>query len=204
MRFQFKAVVNKYESAFEESQVAIKADLAQEYQRYVRELFADCEHLEFPILEDVRQSVADISLNLKVEEHEVKTRQVLVGTRIVSTSKWYKPWTWGDEKTMYDYRDETYVDLNEAWLERETLVRTEFANLVTNARSRIEEGKDKLIAQFLAFMEQEFDEKFGALIHSISEKLVDREVREAALAEARSLQQWISAFKTKLDQTLAV
>jgi len=204
LRFQFNAVVNKYQSAFEESQMAIKADLAQEYQRYVRELFADCEHLEFPILEGVRQSVADISLNLKIEERDVKTRRVVVGTRTVSTSTWYKPWSWGDEEVQNVYGDETYVDLNDVWLERETLVRTEFVNLVNNARARINNGKDKLIAQFLAFMEQEFDEKFGALIHSISEKLLDREAREAALAEAKSLQQWINAFKTKLDQTLAV
>lgn len=204
LRFHFKALVNKYESVFEVSQLAIKADLAQKYQQYVKALFADCEHLQLPVLEGVQQSVADIALNLQVEERNVKTRDVVVGTRTVSTSKWYKPWTWGDEEVRKIYGQETYVDLQQVWLERETMVRTEFENLVNSARARIEDGKDKLVAQFLAFMEREFDEKFAALIQSISVKLVDREAREAALAEARLLQQWISAFKTELDQTLAI
>ena len=204
LRFHFKALVNKYESVFEESQVAIKADLAKKYQLYVKALFADCENLQLPILKGMQQSIADIALNLQLEERNIKTRSVVISTRTVSTSKWYKPWSWGDEEVRNVYGEESYVDLRQVWLERETMVRTEFTNLVSSARLQIEDGKDKLVAQFLAFMEQEFDEKFSALIQSISNKLVDREAREAALAEAKSLQQWINTFKTELDQTLAI
>ena len=204
LRFHFKSLVNKYESVFEDSQLAIKADLAQEYQQYVKSLFADCEHLQLPILDGIQQSVADIALNLQVEERNVKSRRVVVGTRTVSTSKWYKPWSWGDEEVQNIYGDEAYVNLQHVWSERETLIRTEFKNLVNSARLQIEDGKDKLIAQFLTFIEQEFDEKFFALIQSISVKIVDRDARGKALTEARSLQHWIRTFKTELDQTLAI
>jgi predicted GTPase len=204
VRFYFKSLVNNYETVFEESQETIRNDLKAEYQQYVMDLFDGCEDLELPILEGIRKSVADISLNLAVEKKDIKTRQVVVGQRVVKTSKWYKPWTWGDKETVNVYEDESYVDLAELWAERQTRVRTEFSKLVKSARKRIETGKDTLIEQYLEFMEQEFDEKFDALLSSIEEKLTDKKAREQALKEAKATHAWITAFKSKLDDTLAV
>lgn len=204
VRFYFKSLVNSYETVFEESQETIRTDLKAEYQQYVMDLFDGCQDLELPILEGIRKSVADISLNLAVEKTEIKTRQVVSGQRVVKTSTWYKPWTWGDKETVNVYKDEAYVDLAELWAERQTRVRTEFSKLVKSARKRIETGKDTLIEQYLAFMEQEFDEKFDALLSSIEEKLTDKKAREKALKEAKATHAWITAFKSKLDDTLAV
>ncbi|WP_308923816.1 dynamin family protein [Janthinobacterium sp. J1-1] len=204
LRFHFNTLVNQYESEFEDSQQAIKLDLAAQYQRYVTDLFDECRKLDLPVLEGIRKSVAGISLNLGVEDNEIKTRRVVVGTREVSTSKWYKPWTWGDTGTSNIYGNEEYIDLADLWKERQTRVRGEFSKLVKSARMRIEVGKDKLIDQFLTFMTLEFDTKFDALLNSIDHKLTDKKAREAALAEARQLQEWITAFKAKLDQALAV
>lgn len=204
VRFHFKSLVNSYETVFEESQETIRNDLKAEYQQYVMDLFDGCEDLELPILEGIRKSVADISLNLAIEKKEIKTRQIVVGQRVVKTSKWYKPWTWGDKETVNVYGDESFVDLTEVWAERRIQIRTEFSNLVKSARQHIENGKDTLIDQFLAFMEQEFDEKFDALLSSIEEKVSDKRAREKALKEAKASHAWITAFKSKLDDTLAV
>jgi ribosome biogenesis GTPase A len=204
VRFYFKSLVNSYETVFEESQETIRNDLKAEYQQYVMDLFDGCQDLELPILEGICKSVADISLNLAVEKKEIKTRRVVVGQRVVETSKWYKPWTWGDTETVNVYGDEAYVDLAELWRERQTRIRSEFSTLVQSARKRIETGKDTLVDQFLAFMEQEFDEKFDALLTSIQEKLNDKKAREKALKEAKASYEWITAFKSKLDDTLAV
>ncbi len=204
LRFEFNKLLNEYEAVFQASQQAIKEDLAQAYQHYVTDLFGDCQALDLPILEGLRRTIADIALNLGVEEKEVKKRKVVVSIHKVSTSKWYKPWTWGDEKTVNVYGDETYVDLAELWKERQTRIRTEFSKLLKSARQRIETGKDQLVDQFLAFMEEEFDQKFDALLNSIDEKLHDKTTREAALQENRALQDWIKAFKAKLDNALAV
>lgn len=204
VRFHFKSLVNSYETVFEESQEAIRNDLKAEYQQYVMDLFDSCQDLELPALEGIRKSVADISLNLAVEKKEIKNRQVVVGQRVVKTSKWYKPWTWGDKENVDVYADEAYVDLTELWGARQTRIRTEFSTLVQSARKRIETGKDSLVDQFLAFMEREFDEKFDALLTSIEEKLKDKKAREKALKEAKVSHAWITAFKSKLDDTLAV
>jgi ribosome biogenesis GTPase A len=204
LRFHFKTLVNKYESVFEESQLAVREDLTAEYQRYVIDLFEESRGLDLPILEGIRKSVADMSLNLKVEQKDVKTRSVVIGTKQVSTSKWYKPWTWGDKETVNVYGDEKFVDLADLWKERQTLVRREFSSLVNSARARIESGKDNLVDQFLAFMEQEFDAKFDALLSSIDDKVNDKKARERALKEAKALRNWIIAFKRDLDDTLSV
>lgn len=105
---------------------------------------------------------------------------------------------------MNVYGEETYVDLAELWKERQTRIRAEFSKLVKQARKRIEDGKDQLVDQFLAFMDEEFDKRFDALLNSIDEKLRDKKVREAALQEAKALQGWITAYKAKLDNALAV
>jgi GTPase SAR1 family protein len=204
LRFHFKEMVNIYETVFEDSQDAIKQDLAAQYRQYVIDLFDECRDLELPVLEGIRKSVADIALNLNVEDRNVKTKRVKVGTREVSSSKWYKPWTWGDTETVGIYDDQSYVDLEELWKERQTRIRAEFSRLVKDARKRIEAGKDTLVDKFLAFMGREFDEKFNALLTSIDEKVRDKKARNEALKEAKAMREWIVAFKSKLDATLTV
>jgi len=204
LRFRYNSLMNEYESAFVTSQEAIRQDLTAEYQRYVKDLFGDCDHLELPVLEGIRKSVSDITLNLGVKKEDVKTRSVVTGTRQVKASTWYKPWTWGDKETVNLYEDEEYIDFAELWKERQIRVRSEFAKLTKSARKRIESGKDKLVEQYLAFMEQEFDEKFDALMASIDVKLHDKGALEEALEEARVMQAWILAFKAKLDNILNV
>jgi GTPase Era involved in 16S rRNA processing len=204
LRFHFNTLINEYESTFVKSQESITQDLNAEYQRYVRDLFHDCEHLELPILEGVRQSVTNIPLNLTVQQQDIKSRKILIDSREVSTSRWFKPWSWGDTKIENLYGDEQYVDLAEFWGQRKGLVKGEFEQLTKSARGKIYEGKDTLIEQYLAFVSREFDEKFTELLNSIRVKLTDRKAREQALEEAKQLLDWINAFKGKLEKTLAV
>lgn len=204
LRFHFNSLVNSYDAVFAESQQAIKDDLALAYRNYVTTLFDGCRDLELPLLEGLRKSIADISLDLGVDKKEIKKRKVVVNSYEVSTSNWYKPWTWGDKETVNVYGDETYVDLAQLWNARQTNVRDEFSELVKRARARIETGKDTLVDQFLAFMDKEFDEKFDVLLGSIDDKLKDKELREDALKNSRALQEWITSFKSRLDNALAV
>lgn len=204
LQFNHKKLVNAYEALFESTQEIVRKDLHAEYQRYIADLFKDTEYLHLPILEGIRQSVADISFNLSLKSNDVKEMEVVVSSREVSTSKWWNPFSWGSTKTVNQYATETYVDLTEVWLERASVVRTEFKELVANARQEIESGKDRLIDQFIAFMTREFDRKFSELMTSLSEKTIDREARERAIAEARELHAWIEQLKGKLDNTLAI
>lgn len=204
LQFQYRKLINAYEAVFKSSQELIRVDLDAEYQRYIVGLFKDCQHLKLPILDSIQKTTSDISFNLQVEERDIDTRRVKVGTYEVSTSTWYNPFSWGSTKTVNRYGDEQFVDLGKLWAERVTRIETEFSRLVTAARTEIDKGKSVLIDQFVAFMGREFETKFNELLDSLKEKMTDRTAREHALKEARELQAWINQFKAKLDDTLAV
>jgi GTPase Era involved in 16S rRNA processing len=204
LQFNHKKLVNAYEVLFSFTQEAIRQDLHDEYHRYITDLFKETEHLQLPILEGIRKSVADISFNLSVKQDDIQEKRVVIGSREVSDSKWWNPFSWGSTRTIYDYGTETYIDLETLWKERATRIETEFASLVQSARMEIETGKDRLISQYVAFMTREFDIKLAELLESLREKTTDREARERAIAEAKELHAWIENFKAKLDSTLAI
>jgi hypothetical protein len=204
VKFEFNKLTNKYEAVFLRSQEIIGQELSAQYQRYVMELFEDSQHLQLPALEGVRQAVADISLNLNVQSDDVLKKRVQTGTREESASSWYNPFSWGSTRTVKVYGTEEYVDLDALWTDRQIRVTSEFTRLVNSARKQIDDGRDQLVEHFLGFMGREFDEKFGEILTSLQNKLIDREARQQALLDARAAKAWIDAFKIKLDKTLAV
>lgn len=204
LQFQYRKLINAYEAVFITSQQVIRDDLQAEYQRYIVDLFKDCQHLKLPILDSLQKAAGDISFNLTIKSDEVQTKEVVVDSYEVSDSTWYKPSSWGSTRTVYKYGEEKSVDLAKLWNARSTRIDTEFARLVVAARTEIDNGKTVLIDQFMAFMGREFETKFNELIDSLKEKMTDRNVRKQALEGARELQAWINQFKDKLDKTLAV
>lgn len=204
LQFNHKKLVNAYEALFSSTQEIIRQDLRDEYHRYIADLFNESEHLQLPILEGLRKSVADISFNLSVKQDDIKTERVIIGSREVSDSTWWNPFSWGSTRTVHEYGTEAYVDLQSLWTDRVIRIETEFAGLVQSARAEIEAGKDRLIEQYVEFMAREFKSKFDELMASLKEKTTDREVRERAITEAKELHAWIENFKAKLDSTLAI
>lgn len=204
LRFEYNRLANLYQSAFEASQKYVAKDLQKTYQEYVLEIFEDYEELEFPAMESIRRSVADISLNLDIRKAEVEREQVVVGHRKVSTSRWYNPFSWGDEKSVPVFGEEESVDLAKVWKSRKTQVDAEFTNLSRAEVARIKEGRDLLVDQFLAFMADEFDQRFNELVEAVKDKAHDRDARERAVEEGRALRAWIATFKNRLEATLAV
>lgn len=80
----------------------------------------------------------------------------------------------------------------------------EFTNLSRAEVARIKEGRDLLVDQFLAFMADEFDQRFNELVEAVKDKAHDRDARERAVEEGRALRAWIATFKNRLEATLAV
>ncbi|MCP1216896.1 dynamin family protein [Acetobacter orientalis] len=204
LSFQHKKSVNAYEALFHSSQELIRDDLYQEYQRYISDLFDGTEQLNLPMLGGLKQAVSNISFNLSVRQNEIKTKQVVTGTKEVDDSSWWNPFSWGRTKTVTEYGSEAYVDLGSMWRERSTQIETQFRDLVVKARERIEDGKDKLVTDYVAFLNHEFDRKFQEIMASLKEKTMDKQTREKAIAGAKKECAWIENFKSKLDNTLAV
>ncbi|WP_278404712.1 dynamin family protein [Pseudoalteromonas ruthenica] len=198
IEFLFNRSINEYEKAFRNSQKIIKQELHQEYQNHVAQLFPESSTLELPVFQSLKKSITSFSLNIELKDDEVKTKK----EKVISTSTWYKPWTWGDTKTVNVYEDKEYIDLQELWKERITEIRGEFASLKSDALQCIKEDKDKLIENYLAFLEGEFSTKFSAILADLEQKVENQTQRENAIAQAKTDIDEIRAIKQELEAIL--
>jgi len=204
LTFASNDLIGNFEIAFSDGQQHIKDELQKEYLKFIAEIFGEARTLALPLLQGLKESMQDMSLNLSLNDRDVKTKEERYNGREVSDSNWYNPFSWGRKRTEYDYRTVEYVDMNETWKEKRTIIESEFNDFRASALKKFESDKDKLVKNYLAFIEREFNEKFEALIGAMQEQLNNKEVREQTIAEAREQQRWIIDFKAKLDNTLAI
>lgn len=202
IKFLFNRSINEYENAFLSSQEIIKKELHQEYQNHIAQLFPESRTLELPVFQSLKKSISSFSLNIELQDDEVQTKRVVVDSYERSTSTWYKPWTWGDTDIVKVYGDKEYVDLQELWKERVIVIRNQFASLKSDAVQHIREDKDKLIENYLAFLEGEFRTKFDAVLEELEQKVENQTLRENAIAQAKTDIGEIHAIKQKLEAIL--
>lgn len=202
IKFLFNRSINEYEKAFLSSQEIIKQELHQEYQNHVAQLFPESRTLELPVFQSLKKSISSFSLNIELKSDEVQTKSVVVDSYEESTSTWYKPWTWGDTKTVEEYGNKEYVDLPELWKERIIVIRNQFASLKDDAVQRIKEDKDKLIDNYLAFLEGEFSTKFAVILADLEQKVDNQTQRENAIAQAKIDIDEIRTIKQELEAIL--
>lgn len=202
--FAYKDLISSFETAFTDGQQYIKDELHKEYLKFIADIFDEARMLSLPMLQGLKESMQDISLNLSLKDRDVKTKEEKYNGREVSDSSWYNPFSWGRTRTVYDCRTVEYVDMNETWKEKRTLIEGAFNDLKADALKKLESDKDKLVKNYLAFIEREFNEKFEALIGTLKNQLNNKELREQTIAEAKKQQSWIIDFRAKLDNTLAI
>ena len=202
IEFAFKKTINDYEEAFQSSQGIIKAQLHEEYQQHIASLFPDSKALELPIFKSLKKSISAISLDIDLKSEDVREREVISGYRTVSASKWYNPFSWGRTREVAIYSNEEYVDLQNIWKERVTVIRSEFGKLKTSAITHIAADKDKLVDNYLNFIEKEFKSKFDALLEDLNAKVANRDEREQAIAQAKREQAEIAKLKKELESIL--
>ncbi|MBT0027205.1 dynamin family protein [Vibrio alginolyticus] len=202
IKFSFNQVINEYEQVFQCSQENIKEELHEEYQKYVAQLFPESRTLDLPVFQSLKKSISSFSLNIELKDDDVRTKRVVVDSYERSTSKWYKPWTWGDTETVNVYGDEEYVNLYELWDERASIVRLQFEKLKNDALQRIREDKDKLIDNYLAFLDGEFSTKFAAILADLEQKVENQTQRENAIVQAKTDIDEIRVIKQELEAIL--
>lgn len=202
VHFTFNRTVNEYEQAFQESQELIKSELHAEYLRYIAALFPDSKTLELPVFQSLKNSIGSISLNIELKDKDVLIRDVVTGYKTVKDSKWYNPFSWGRTREVAITSKEKYVDLSEIWKERLIDIRTHFGTLKGCAIQRIKEDKDKLIANYLAFLDVEFTARFNAIIDDLNQKAANKAQRESAISQAKAELEEINKLKHELETIL--
>lgn len=200
--FAFNRSINEYEQAFLLSQESIKKELHQEYKDHVASLFPESNVLELPVYQALKHSISAISLDIELNQGDISKRSVVSGYRTVKDSKWYNPFSWGRKREVAIYSEEEYVDLLELWKERIITIRRQFESLKKEALQRIKEDKDKLIDNYLAFLEDEFSAKFAAIIDDLEQKVENQAQRENAIIQAKADIEDIRAIKRELEAIL--
>lgn len=142
--------------------------------------------------------------DFRISEEEIQTREVVVGSRKVSTSKWYKPWSWGDEKTVEITENEEYINLWDFWSKHAVPMETKFRSIEIAATKEIENGHGQLVDRMLGFMNHEFDEKFEALLNTVKEKIATGKSKEEDIIKTKKLLENISLINNKLNAIISM
>ena len=176
-----------------------------EYQKYISDIFEDVKDLKIPVLSGLESKFKNFDITVtKTNRGEINTRTVVVGQKQVKTSKWYKPWSWGDTKTVNITEEREYVSLKDAWDKRGAEIRTQFNNLIQQGTTHITEGGNKIIDMYTEFLTQEFDKKFEQIIKEIKGKIQDKDLRIKAIDHAKSELVWIEKMRQDLDDILKI
>lgn len=202
VEFTFNRTINEYEQAFQNSQERIKADLHEEYLNHIASLFPDSRTLDLPIFKSLKKSIAAISLNIDLKSEDVSSRNVVTGYRTESRSTLWKPWTWFSSEEVPVYSKKEYVDLSDIWKERLISILSHFEELKNSAIHRIQDDKNKLIDNYLSFLDAEFTVRFETIIDALNQKAANKEQREAAIYQAKAELEEINKVKQELEAIL--
>lgn len=181
-------------------------DAVEEYKKYLEDLIGSVSYDIPPaaILGDLASSIS-VRSTLNSYSH---TEDIKVGSHMElnEDKKWYKPWTWFDDKyyTVDDYEKQEFVDFSE-YLVDEILPNLEDSVNTTRRAAfdwAIEEEK-----KFKEFFKEQLVKLDEAIQEKLSEQqktLEDKSKFEESIKENERNLNWISTFKKELDSLLAI
>lgn len=204
MSFRYKEILNNYENANKQGQEALKSALQDHYAAMVTDVFGDVDTVQFPALGRIMRSAANLTFEPDISHKHFKTRKVKTGTKEVSDSRWYNPFSWFSTRTVDVYSDEEYVDLSEFYKEHAAEADAIFNDLVEEARAKIDKQAQNLLDVFIEHIENEFEPRVDELLAEALARIEDRELHAKALDEATKVRQWSEQLRARLQRTLDV
>lgn len=180
-------------------------EAVEEYKKYLAELIGSVSY-EIPpaaILGDT----ATISVSSTLSEYSY-TEKVQVGSHqeINTNKKWYKPWTWFQDKyyTIDDYEEQEFVDF-EKYLDCEIFPKIEESVGVTrDAAFSWAKDEERKFKEFFKKQLEKLDEAIAKKLSEQKKSLENKESFEKMIEENKKNLSWIESFKKELDSLLAV
>lgn len=183
------------------------ADLIEQYKKKIAELAQDI-------------NVSDVQLNpFKIMQGDIRTdtvslinevtksERVKVGEEWVDNEdrKWYKPWTWFQEKGHYIgiYEDQEYIDVDEFAQKFFAPVQE---RLYENSNSAVEYAKEQTRVIKRAFYEKfdELDAVLAKKLGELEECAKDNANVEARIKENQEKLAWLEDIQTKVNAILEI
>lgn len=180
-----------------------------EYESYIQSLVEDntitkgLYSIEKPanFLASSTPNVAELIRRYKYTE-SVKCGEEWVEN---TDKKWYKPWTWFDEKWYLrdSYEDVEYVDSREVWDNFVRPVMENFNKNLKNAKIFADEEADRFKNYFLAELNK-LDEMIKQKVTELEEITGSQKVLEQYIEENEFKKDWLQSFLLKLDEILEI
>ena len=177
-------------------------EAVEEYNKYLEALIGKFEYDIPPAA--ILGDLASISVD---ETLSVYTENVKVGSemKLNTNKKWYKPWTWFQDKYIEvpDYEKQDFANFSKN-LERIGLNIEEFASSTSElVFDYAKEEEDK----FKTFFKKQLDKLDDAVKSKLEEKqksISSKEALEKTIEQNKKNIAWIKGFKQDLDSLLAI
>ena len=170
-----------------------KEKLIREYQAFVKNMFSDIDELRFPTFEKLQKCMKEISGNIELDIQEKH-----VHTERISTSKWYKPWTWGDER-IYEH-----VDLAGLWKSNLKKIDPLFDSLQDAATSEIKSKHTEQVDRMVQFMNEQFEPRFDELLATVKAKTAAGQAKAADMVTTRHMLAEIQGINQRLRSIITL
>lgn len=202
--FLLNKALNEYEALFKWVQENIRDSLNIEYQKHIASIFSTDDLPDIPVLEGVKNMLSAFSFDFSISEDEHDKKSVKVGTKKVSNSKWYNPFSWGTTKEVGVYEKMDYVNLEAAWKRRLSDIDAYSTELRASVRKRLSQISRELAVYFVAFVSDVFDREFSKLLSDLEDQIANQNKLEEAVREAEKMMAWIDSFRSRIDHALMV
>ncbi|MDY0136139.1 MAG: dynamin family protein [Thiomicrospira sp.] len=171
------------EDAMKDIVAAEQQRLKQVYAERLSELMSVDEELDIalPVVKSLKSAALSLSNTASFLHKATEKKQVVVGEKVVSTSVWYNPFTWGDTSIEKVYETKELVDLNEVWKAISKVVSNSHYALLTSARAEMSGLIKNTKNQFVEIMDSNLDQQVQNL-------MTDLEVNTKNLAELEKAQ----------------
>ena len=202
-------VKTELESIVQETIVSNANSIHQEYLEYIKTL-VESNALEattfksnatINILSNDTPSASELINKFKFTE-SVKTGEEWVEN---TSKKWYKPWTWFQEKGSYRsiYEDKDFVDSSKVYAAFVTPIKMNFDENLANAKLTADAEAEK----FKKFFMNEIDNLNRVLRNKVLELQSITESKNsvsARIKEDENKIKWLDEFLIKLDSVLEI
>lgn len=141
-----------------------------------------------------------------IDKHKRSEREKVGEKWVENTNKkWYKPWTWLDDKGYYKdiYENREYVDASKVFDELIKPIRGDFYENVQRARQHIIEESQRLKNFFVTELDK-LDEVIKQKVQELKDLTGDNRKLEERIEQDRQKMEWLYNFLAKLDRILEV
>lgn len=212
LKLKSNTLINIFRSLVEDTQKTSKTKLKEIFDEFNNSLFSGkaFENLPLPVLEGLKHKMSNLEFSLESNEiqEEEHSKRVKVGTKTVSDSTWYKPWSWFStrEEAVYktQYWTEEYVQLEELYKTRDDKIRQYFNDLIRAVKEKIQKDTENYLNNFKKFIEYEFTAEMEKIVRELQEKAQNQANLQQQIKDAEQKLAQINEFKAKLDKVISL